>query len=176
MRVIFCGSRWREGSVDQFSLFKQIADNYLLDVEDLNDNEIDNPDQRIEMLVDRIKHVAEQDEVILVGEDQGGYVALVAAELVHPLMIRGIFLLRPSISMPEYAHKDYKANLKNIDIVLDWSESDTSVSNENAITYAGKAKARLLAMNFREECDYHTEEDISEKLGDIFEEFLRRAS
>ena len=73
---------------------------------------IDDPDQRVELLVSLLKK--ETGKVLLVGSSMGGYTALVAAiKLVAEqqenaqLSIAGIFLLAPALYLPGYQAQHY---------------------------------------------------------------------
>lgn len=84
-------------------------------VESIDYRGIDDPDQRVELLVSLLQK--ETGKVRLVGSSMGGYVALVAAQKLareplasKPVTVAGVFLLAPALYIPGYQVQDYQPN------------------------------------------------------------------
>ena len=104
-------------------------------VESIDYSDILDPDLRVARLVNVLKDV--EGDVVLVGSSMGGYVSLVAAELVST---KGVFLLAPALYMPGYKQQNY-TNKTNVDIVHGWS--DDVVLPENSIKFAKDVNCSL---------------------------------
>lgn len=87
-------------------------------VESVDYRGMDDPDQRVELLVSLLQK--ETGKVLLVGSSMGGYVALVAAQRLaseqpvsskqtsEPVTVAGVFLLAPALYIPGYQVQDYR--------------------------------------------------------------------
>ncbi|ART81584.1 hypothetical protein CBP31_02190 [Oceanisphaera profunda] len=89
-------------------------------VESIDYRGMDDPDQRVELLVSLLQK--ETGKVLLVGSSMGGYVALVTAQKLaserptsakqasEPVTVAGVFLLAPALYIPGYQVQDYQPN------------------------------------------------------------------
>ncbi|MFT5220853.1 MAG: pimeloyl-ACP methyl ester carboxylesterase [Planctomycetota bacterium] len=94
------------------------------------------PDERVKMLLEVI--AKEEGDFILVGSSMGGYVSLVASELVDA---RALFLIAPALAMPGFAKQQYHSRCAHIEVVHGWS--DDIIPVENSIAFAQQADCGL---------------------------------
>lgn len=113
----------------------EISLGYGHHVESIDYSDLLDPDLRVERLLNTLK--GEKEHFCLVGSSMGGYVSLVASELVQP---EGVFLLAPALYLPGYAKQTFTPSCQ-IEIVHGWS--DDVVLPENSITFAQSIECSL---------------------------------
>jgi len=146
------------------SKIKRLADlckTRKLEVESIDYTDVANPDLRVERLITRLRK--EQEDILLVGSSMGGYVSLVASEMINT---RGIFLLAPALYMASYEHQTFPSR-ENIEIVHGWS--DDVIPVEHSIRFAKEADCPLHIISG----DHRLNTSIN-VVADLFERFLDR--
>jgi predicted esterase len=136
MKVIFSHGKESGPQGAKIERLAAVAREYGYRVESLDYTGIFNPDVRVELLLDALN--GEKERILLVGSSMGGYVSLIAAELVE---VTGIFLLAPALFMSGYSKQQYLRNHPHIEIVHGWS--DDVVPPENSIRFAKYADCSL---------------------------------
>ena len=135
MKVIFSHGKESGPWGSKIKTLASIAEGYGCSTDSIDYQDIPNPDQRVERLVEYLK--LETDDFILVGSSMGGYVSLVASEQIVPI---GTFLLAPALYIPGYARQTYPSD-SPVEIIHGWSDEVIPVSN--SISYAQKAECTL---------------------------------
>lgn len=120
---------------------------------------IDDPDQRVELLVSLLKK--ETGKVLLVGSSMGGYTALVTAiklsaitlaaerQANEKLTIAGVFLLAPALYMPGYQVQNYplqelsQAAPHNAPVAIVHGWADDIIPAEHVIRFAQQQNCSL---------------------------------
>jgi len=103
-------------------------------VESVDYRGVDDPDDRVRMLIDRRPEAV--DHLVLVGSSMGGYVACAASEAIRP---QGLFLMAPAVRMTGFGRRDVTAAGKVKAAVHGWNDEVVPVGNairfsrENAI-------------------------------------------
>ena len=120
----------------------------------------DNPDKRVSKLVDILN--SETLPFVLVGSSMGGYVSLVASEMVKPA---GLFLLAPALYMPGYKQQTFNPECSTIEIVHGWH--DNVIPVENSFKFAQDLKSTLHILD-----DDHRLNGDLDTLSNIFEGFI----
>ncbi len=120
------------------------------------------PDVRAQRLIAILNK--ETDEYILVGSSMGGYISLVAEEIVANKP-SGIFLLAPALYLESYKKQEFTPHIKMIEVLHGWN--DTIVPFRNSLRFCEKNEIplHLLAADHR----------FSESLNDVltlFNDFL----
>jgi predicted alpha/beta-hydrolase family hydrolase len=105
-----------------------IAKKYGCEVDSVDYSDVLDPDLRVERLEKIIKGSGE--DIVLVGSSMGGYVSLVASEMIKP---KGLFLLAPALFIPGYKRQQYNA-VTTIEVVHGWS--DDIIPVESSIKFA----------------------------------------
>ena len=113
-----------------------IAKEYGCGIESLDYSDLMNPDLRVARLLDVLEN--EKEKILLVGSSMGGYVSLVASELIP---VHALFLLAPALYMEGYNHQEYHPTTRHIEIVHGWS--DDIVSPEHSIRFARRSDSSL---------------------------------
>lgn len=108
-------------------------------VESLDYQSTQDPDERVQMLLDL---APKAEQLVLVGSSMGGYVAAVAAE---QLDVAGLFLLAPAFYMDRGMQQNPQANARYTRVVHGWG--DEVIPVEHAIRYAQQHKAALALLD-----------------------------
>lgn len=156
---------WCHGSLSQpwGAKSKELADvaqamGMAMEAPDFQD--LENPDQRVERLVAKLK---ESDAPTLIaGSSMGGYVASAAARHAD---VAGLFLLAPAFYFKGYDVHVFSGLPKPISIVHGWE--DDVVPVENSIRFAGLHKATLHIVP-----DGHRLSGSIDTIGTLFAHFL----
>ena len=111
----------------------------------------------------------ETDEYILVGSSMGGYISLVAEEIVANKP-SGIFLLAPALYLESYRKQKFAPITKNIEVIHGWN--DTTVPFENSLRFCKNTKSALHLLD----SDHRLINQMSEieKLFEIFLGFMTK--
>lgn len=129
-----------------------------MDAVDFQD--LDNPDQRVERLVETLAD--SKEPVILAGSSMGGYVASAAARQISPL---GLFLLAPAFYLPGYGTHVFSGLPSTVSIIHGWQ--DDVVPVDNSIRFAGQHRAALHLLN-----DDHRLSNSLPDINSLFSHFL----
>ncbi len=140
-----------------------IAREHACEVESIDYTDLDDPDLRVERLLDVLKD--EDDSFILVGSSMGGYVALLASEQVNA---KAVFLLAPAIYILGYKQQNHGSNHENMEIVHGWF--DEVIPPEHSIRFAREAGCTLHLISG----DHRLSSSI-ETVENLFRQFLDRA-
>lgn len=141
-----------------------VAEEMLMDVESIDYTDLNDPDQRVLRLLDRLKD--EEDDVVLVGSSMGGYVSTVAS-MSHP--VKGLFLLAPALYIPGYQHQQYPVPRIFITVIHGWE--DDVIPYQHSVRFCSESKADLHLID-----GDHRLNDRIYTLKWIFKEFLRHVS
>lgn len=139
-----------------------IAREFGCAVESIDYTDLDNPDLRVDRLLDLLKD--EDDDFVLVGSSMGAYVALVAAGEVAA---QAVFLLAPALYIPGFKKQNYGSNHTRVEIVHGWS--DDVIPPEHSIKFAKEAGCTLHLISG----DHRLSSSI-EIVEELFKQFLRR--
>ena len=82
----------------------KLANDRSFAVESIDYGDLDDPDLRVERLLEVLRREPELEQLVLVGSSMGAYVSTVASLSVA---VRGLFLLAPALYMPGYQHQQY---------------------------------------------------------------------
>lgn len=124
---------------NKITTLAKVASDVGFRFESVDYQDLSSPEDRVERLVNTIKDL--DDDVILVGSSMGGYVSLVAAEKVS---VRGVFLMAPALSMPNYQVQQY--NYKgDICIIHGWVDEVIPVAH--SVDYARATHAKLIVLD-----------------------------
>ena len=156
---------WCHGSLSQpwgtkSTALAETAASLGLTMEAPDFQDLDNPDQRVERLVEQLKE--SKKPAILVGSSMGGYVAAAAAKRIETL---GLFLLAPAFYLPGYALHVFGNLPSAVTVIHGWT--DDVVPVENSIRFAKTHRADLHILN-----DNHRLENSTVRLCAIFNRFL----
>lgn len=136
MKVVFSHGKESGPWGSKIKTLAAIAEEFGCSTDSIDYQDIPDPDQRVERLVEHLKQ--ETGDFVLVGSSMGGYVSLVASEqIVVPM---GIFLLAPALYIPGYARQTYPRN-RPVEIIHGWSDDVIPVAN--SINYAQRADCTL---------------------------------
>ena len=113
-----------------------IAEQHGCTVESIDYTDTMDPDLRVKRLLGALEN--ETDSFVLAGSSMGGYVSLVASEIVDA---KAIFLMAPALYMPSLGQQEYASRSPHIEIVHGWS--DNVIPVENSIRFAREANCRL---------------------------------
>jgi esterase/lipase len=150
MKVVF--SHGKESGPWGFKIKRlaEISRQQGCSVDSIDYTDLMDPDLRVERLLAELEK--EVDDFILVGSSMGGYVALVASEIVNA---KAVFLMAP-------AH-DSKSS--HIEIVHGWS--DDVIPAENSIKYARQVDCTLHLIS-----GDHALNGVIKTVENLFEQFL----
>lgn len=129
----------------------------------VNDIDTQNPDTRLERLIEMVKIVNEP--LVLVGSSMGGYTSILAAE--HCRNLRGLFLIAPALYIPRYKHSSYPTDLPTTEIVHGWD--DSVILYEHSVRFARERNATLHLI-----AGDHLLHDATAEIITLFDAFLRR--
>jgi alpha/beta superfamily hydrolase len=118
------------------------------------------PDLRVERLLAELEK--EVDDFILVGSSMGGYVALVASEIVNA---KAVFLMAPALYIPGFKKQQHDSKSSHIEIVHGWS--DDVIPAENSIKYARQVDCTLHLIS-----GDHALNGVIKTVENLFEQFL----
>jgi predicted esterase len=124
---------------------------------------INNPDERVEKLLNTLKQT-QHDRIVLVGSSMGGYVSLCAAQHIE---LSGIFLMAPALYLPGYGIQRFQPKCRKITIVHGWR--DDIIPFMNSVHFANKNNCTLHLVN-----DNHRLTESLETIADFFEIFLKK--
>lgn len=94
------------------------------------------PDGRVQQLL--ALDLAGYEQIVLVGSSMGGYVSVVASEVIKPL---GLFLIAPAFYLPGYARSEFKPATRHIEVYHGWQ--DDVVPPQNVWRFCQSHHARL---------------------------------
>jgi len=135
MKVYFSHGKESGPWGHKITVLANVARKQGCSVNSIDYSDILDPDLRVERLVNIL--INEKDDFLLVGSSMGGYVSLVASEMVSA---KGVFLLAPALFMQDYKKQIY-TNKNNIEIVHGWS--DEIIPTENSIKFAKSINCSL---------------------------------
>jgi pimeloyl-ACP methyl ester carboxylesterase len=136
---------------------------YGCGIESLDYSDLMNPDLRVARLLDVLKN--EKEKILLVGSSMGGYVSLVASEMIP---VRAVFLLAPALYMEGYRHQQYHSSTQHIEIVHGWS--DDIIPPEHSIRFARRSDSSLHLISG----DHRLNTSI-ETVSPLFRKFIEKA-
>ena len=140
-----------------------IASEHGCAVESIDYTDLMNPDHRVERLLSVLQN--EADGFALVGSSMGGYVSLVASEVVEA---KALFLMAPALYIPGYLKQQYPASVQQMEIVHGWS--DAVIPVEHSIKYARGADCTLHLIS-----GDHALNHTVDVVANLFIQFLARA-
>ncbi len=163
MKVVF--SHGKESGPWGFKIKRlaEIARQQGCSVDSIDYTDLMDPDLRVERLLAELEK--EVDDFILVGSSMGGYVALVASEIVPP---KAVFLMAPALYMPGFKKQQHRSKSSYIEIVHAWS--DDVIPAENSIKYAQQADCTLHLVS-----GDHALNGVIKTLENLFDPFLTNA-
>lgn len=164
MKIIFSHGKESGPWGTKIEYLAAMAKDLGCSVESIDYQGMDDPDARVQKLVDVAK--TETDDYILVGSSMGGYVSIVAAA---QLQAKGVFLMAPALYMPGYEDKAYALEQANVAIVHGWN--DEIIPWEQSLRFAQQSSCDLYLL----ESD-HRLVDVLEKIGQQFRCLLGRLS
>jgi len=163
MKVIFSHGKESGPQGEKIKLLSRISEAHGFTTESVDYTDLDDPDERVKRLISTAKDQA--GEITLVGSSMGGYVSLVAADVINP---RSVFLLAPALYMDGYEKQSYPIGLNHTEIVHGWS--DDVIPPEHSIKYAKKADCSLHLIR-----GDHRLDSSLKTVASIFEQFLSGA-
>lgn len=131
-------------------------------VESLDYRGLDQPEQRVEKLIEFISDLADP---ILVGSSMGAYVSAAVAERVS---VSRVFLMAPACFVPGYEAYDIRKLACPATVVHGWH--DEVIPVENAIRFARQHRATLHVLD-----DDHRLTQRLDQVVSIFRDFLESA-
>jgi len=160
MKVVF--SHGKESGPWGFKIKRlaEIARQQGCSVDSIDYTDLMDPDLRVERLLAELEK--EVDDFILVGSSMGGYVALVASEIVTP---KAVFLMAPALYIPGFKKQRHDSKSSHIEIVHAWS--DDVIPAENSIKYAQQADCTLHLVS-----GDHALNDVIKTVEKLFDPFL----
>lgn len=158
--VCFCHGRESGPWGTKIRSLARVAEGFGCAVLSCDDRDLDNPDERVERLVELAESLAEP--LVLVGSSMGGYVAAVASAQLKPA---GLFLMAPAIGLPGYAVAAPRPVAPLIAVVHGWR--DTIVAAEHVIAFARDCRATLHLLE-----DDHLLQAELERVARLFGDFL----
>ncbi|MDH3630984.1 MAG: alpha/beta hydrolase [Gammaproteobacteria bacterium] len=163
MKVVF--SHGKESGPWGFKIKRlaEIARRQGCDVDSIDYADLTDPDLRVERLLAALEK--EVDDFILVGSSMGGYVALVASEIVTP---KAVFLMAPALYIPGFRKQQHDSKSSHTEIVHGWS--DDVIPAENSIKYAQQADCTLHLIS-----GDHAMNGVIKKVENLFDQFLESA-
>ena len=134
------------------------------EVDSIDYSESMDPDHRVELLISTLRD--EEDIVLLVGSSMGGYVSLVASEIVNA---KGLFLLAPALYLDGYNKQEYSCRGRHVEVVHGWS--DEIIPPDNSIRFSKDSGCllHLIPGDHRLNASMNTVEPL-------FRQFLKAAS
>lgn len=163
INLIWChGSLSRPWGEKSKSL-ADVAQSFGLTMDAVDFQDMEDPDQRVDRLVERLKEDAKP--ALLAGSSMGGYVATAAAKHADVL---GLFLLAPALYLPKYAVHVFSGLPGHIDVIHGWE--DDVIPADNSIRFAKQHKANLHLLP-----DGHRLSQSIETLESLFTHFLKTA-
>jgi len=124
---------------------------------------IDNPDERVEKLLNTLEQT-QHDNSVLVGSSMGAYVSLAAAQHFAP---SAIFLMAPALYLPGYGIQQFLPKCKNITIVHGWH--DEVIPFMNSVNFSHQHNCTLHLVD-----DNHRLTKSLEMIADYFQTFLKQ--
>lgn len=162
VRLIWCHGSLSQPWGDKSTALAEIAATAALEMEGIDFQDLESPDERVERLVGML---AESDTpAILCGSSMGGYVATAAAKHTNTL---GLFLLAPAFYLPGYDVHVFSGLPEAITVIHGWH--DDVVPVENSIRFSGLHRANLHILP-----DGHRLSESIGMLGALFTHFLQR--
>ena len=140
----------------------EIASKHGYSIQSPDYSSMDNPDDRIEHLLQLLENEQPQTEVILVGSSMGGYVSTVVSSRYK---LKGMFLMAPALYMSGYQVQSYPACGCPVTVVHGWN--DDVIPVEHSIEFAKQGKYNLHLIN-----SDHRLNDQLDAVGTLFELFL----
>lgn len=128
----------------------------------LDYTDLDNPDARVERLVQW--PLGSYTRLVLVGSSMGGYVSLGASASLQP---DGLFLLAPALSLPGYAQQQPKAVAAHTSLVCGWQDDVIPLSHVLRFAVETQADTHILP-------DGHRLLAVLPQIGDLFTLFLQK--
>lgn len=137
-KVIFSHGQESGPQGTKINALSEVARSCGYDVESVDYTCTQDPDERVEMLIDyfgarhqNAEKVSDTDKLVLVGSSMGGYVSAVASSTLKPI---GLFLMAPAFYIPFYKIPAPEPIAKQTLIVHGWR--DDVVPVECSIKYA----------------------------------------
>jgi alpha/beta superfamily hydrolase len=129
-------------------------------VESLDYRGMDDPQERVDLLVDWCRKQAAP--VVLAGSSMGGHVVAAAANIVAPV---GIFVMAPAFFVPGYENQTPEPPACPLTIVHGWR--DEIIPWQNSVRYGEACHARLVLLD-----SDHRLTDVLDEVGHHFNLFL----
>ncbi|MDH5680592.1 MAG: alpha/beta hydrolase [Spirochaetota bacterium] len=120
------------------------------------------PDRRVQSLLSLCESIS--GEVILVGSSMGGYVSVVASEIMKP---KGLFLMAPAFFLSGYNRQSFKPGSSTVTVIHGWH--DELIPPENVFRFSREHQAELHVLD-----SDHILSDCLEDIGLIYKSFLRK--
>ena len=136
-----------------------VAEKHGLTVDSIDYTDTMDGDVRAQRLIEVLKK--EPEPAILLGSSVGGYVSVLASEVVET---HAMFLLAPALYMSQLKQQEYASKTPHIEIVHGWS--DDVIPIENSIRFAREADCYLHILS--ENHTLNDSVDVLERLLDAF--------
>ncbi|MEI6206715.1 MAG: hypothetical protein WCP20_08035 [Desulfuromonadales bacterium] len=159
--VIFAHGKESGPSGDKILALAHVARRYDYEVESPNFRGIDNPEERVKLLLQVAAEM--KGPLILAGSSMGAYVALRASKKLTTL---SLFLMAPAVGLPGYRVSRPVPGCKRVTIVHAWQ--DKIIPVRNVIDYAEQHHAELHLINSN-----HSLHRQIPLLTQLFERFLK---
>ncbi|HHH52360.1 MAG TPA: alpha/beta hydrolase [Bacteroidetes bacterium] len=126
MKIYF--SHGKKGTPDGRKIIKlsNIAKNKGFEIFSIDYTDVFDPEIRAQRLLDFLEQ--EKEDYVLVGSSMGGYISLVAEEIVENKPI-GIFLMAPALYLENYKKQTFFPKIKTIEVVHGWNDEVVSFTN-----------------------------------------------
>ena len=144
----------------KISYLLKIAKDLGCETNNIDYTETKNPERRIRILLNKYNN--KKENIILYGSSMGGYVSMLASQIIKPA---GIFLTAPAFYIPGYKYQEFKTPECQVNIIHGWQ--DEVVPAENSVKFALKHKSELHIVN-----GDHSLNDQLNFIGVVFKNFL----
>ena len=161
MKVVFSHGKESGPWGTKIKKLAAIASSMDFIVESIDYSGIINPDDRVKHLINHLEK--ENSPIILVGSSMGGYVSLVASEIIS---VKALFLMAPALYLSGYEKQKYKTKANHIEIVHGWK--DEVIPFGNSVKFAEEIDCTLHMIS-----GDHRLTSSMHKIEDIFKNFIK---
>ncbi|ABC27226.1 predicted hydrolase of the alpha/beta superfamily [Hahella chejuensis KCTC 2396] len=158
-RVIFSHGRDSGPWGGKIQYLSDIAGRLGFSITSVDYRGMPDPDERAEHL---LKHLPDDERLILVGSSMGAYVSLKVSK-EHP--VEGLFLLAPAIGLPGYADPWLEPSAPHTEVVHGWR--DHLIEPQNVLKWGSQHRCTLHFVD-----DNHRLLISLPQIGGWFEDFL----
>ncbi len=144
----------------KISYLLKIARDLGCETNNIDYSETKHPEKRVKILLN--EYDSKNKNVILYGSSMGGYVSMLASQIIKP---KGIFLTAPAFYLPNYKYQEFQTPKCEVNIIHGWQ--DEVVPAENSIKFALKHKSELHIIK-----GDHSLNDQLSIIGVVFKNFL----